>query len=145
MTGRAAKGGRVRLDPKRLEKAQAVIASLAEEYPARLLAGARRIAALWRESGNAAGSLRELRRLAHDIAGQGTTFGYPLASAVAGALSKLFAGEVLAHPEARAAIDAHVAALVAIASGPISGDGGEAGATLADGLRRTREKLGLDA
>jgi hypothetical protein len=54
-------------------------------------------------------------------------------------------GGGLARAKARGVVEAHIAALAAIAGGPIAGDGGEAGAALLEGLRRTREKLGLDA
>jgi hypothetical protein len=141
----AKKVGRVALDPEKLKKAQAVVAALAEDYLPRLLEDTRRLASGWKESARDRQGLDQLHRMAHDIKGQGTTFGYPLATAVAGALCKLFTSDIFAHPKAREVVDAHVAALVAIASEPITGDGGAVGAALIEGLRQTREKLGLDA
>jgi hypothetical protein len=142
----AKKVGRFTLDPQRLERAQAVVAAHAQDYVARLLEEAHALAAGWQE---AAAEDREaivrLHRIAHDIKGQGTTFGYPLATEVAAALCRLLMGGGLARAKAREVVEAHIAALAAIAGGPIAGDGGEAGAALLEGLRRTREKLGLDA
>ena len=141
----AKKVGRVRLDPQKLQKAQEVVAALAQDYLPRLLEEARLLAAGWRSREGAPAGLDELHRIAHDIKGQGTTFGYPLATAVAAALCEILVSEAMAHPKAGAVVKAHIAALLAIAVGPIEGDGGDVGATLLDGLRQTREKLGLDA
>lgn len=141
----AEKVGRVTLDAEKLKKARDAVAALAQDYLPRLLEESRRLAARWKETAGDQASLDDLQLLAHDIKGQGTTFGYPLATAVAAALCKLFTREVLAHPKARDAVDAHIAALVAIASEPIAGDGGTIGAALIEGLRQAREKLGLDA
>jgi HPt (histidine-containing phosphotransfer) domain-containing protein len=139
------KVGRVTLDPEKLAKAQAVVAALAQDYLPRLLEDTRNLAARWKETAGASESLDQLHRMAHDIKGQGSTFGYPLATAVASALCKLFTSDIFAHPKARDVVDAHIAALVGIASEPITGDGGPVGAALIEGLRKTREKLGLDA
>jgi hypothetical protein len=136
--------GRLTVDPKKLEKAQAIVASLAAEYVPRLAEEARCINARWREGVADADGLHHLHRLAHDIKGQGTTFGYPLATEVAGALCKLFSSDILERPKARDVIEAHIAALVAIAAEQLAGDGGPIGAALVQGLRQTREKLGLD-
>jgi hypothetical protein len=141
----AKKVGRLSLDPAKLRKAQAVVAALAQDYLPRLLEESRYIAGRWKESAGEAESLNELHRLAHDIKGQGTTFGYPLATEVAAALCKLFTGDIFAHPKAREVVDAHIAALIAIANEPIAGDGGPVGAALVAGLRQARAKLGLDA
>ena len=138
------KVGRVKLDPEKLKKAQAVVAALAQDYRPRLLEESRQIAARWKETQGAADALNELHRLAHDIKGQGATFGYPLATEVAAALCKLFTSDVFKHPKACEVVEAHIQALVAIANEPITGDGGAIGAALIDGLRQTRAKVGLD-
>ena len=139
------KAGPLPVDAQRLEKARAAVTALAEDYRMRLAEDARILTEEWRGGGAGRAKLDRLYRLAHDIKGQGTTFGYPLATAVAAALCEILVSEAMAHPKAGAVVKAHIAALLAIATGPIEGDGGDAGATLLDGLKQTREKLGLDA
>jgi chemotaxis protein histidine kinase CheA len=137
--------GRLAIDPAKLEKAQAIVASLAADYLPRLAEEARQISARWKEGAQDDAALHQLHKAAHDIKGQGTTFGYPLATEVAAALCRLFKPEILAQPMARNVIEAHIAALVAIAAEQLAGDGGPVGKVLVEGLRQTREKLGLDA
>jgi hypothetical protein len=140
----AKKVGRITLDPAKLAKAQKAVEALAADYPPQLLQEARRISELCKRGGFDEEALRHLHKLAHDVKGQATTFGYPLATAVGGALCRLFAPEVLEKPIARQVIDAHVAALVAIATERLAGDGGPVGAALLDGLLKTRRKVDLD-
>jgi hypothetical protein len=137
--------GRLVVDPEKLEKAKAIVASLAADYVPRLAEEARHISSRWKEGARDEAALHELHKVAHDIKGQGTTFGYPLATEVAAALCRLFKPEILEQPIARDVIEAHIAALVAIATEQLAGDGGPVGKALVQGLRQTREKLGLDA
>jgi hypothetical protein len=139
------KAGKLPVDAERLEKARATVAALAQDYRARLAEDARLLNEAWNADGGRKARLDRVYRLAHDIKGQGTTFGYPLATAVAAALCEILASEAVAHPKAGAVVEAHITALLAIATEPIEGAGGAAGAALLDGLKQTREKLGLDA
>lgn len=78
---------------------------------------------------------------AHDIKGQGGTFGYPLLTEIAGSLCKLI--ETLLSMDAarnltplrKTAVDMHVRALQLVHANRLTGQGGDAGRKLIDGLR----------
>ena len=93
-------------------------------------------AALAEARANPAGGAGPLRRIfdaAHDLKGQGTSFGYPLITRIGQSLCRLGhaqAAEPCAAERLRA-VAAHVDVLVLILEKRIKGDGGPVGAQLA--------------
>jgi hypothetical protein len=81
-------------------------------------------------------ALRQLFEAAHDIKGQGTSFGYPLLSRIGQSLCRV--GHSGPHegfsPEALKVVAAHVDAMKIILEKRIRGDGGALGARLAEKL-----------
>jgi hypothetical protein len=80
--------------------------------------------------------LQALQRVAHDMRGQGASFGYPLITHIADALCRY-----LGRPVDTSAIDlavcaVHVDALRAIIQHEITGDGGKLGQNIVDGVNR---------
>ncbi len=79
-------------------------------------------------------AVRELFAVVHGLRGQGGSFGYPLVTAVAASLNRFIEARTRFDTAEMAAIRAHVGALRMVVDERMSGDGGEAGATLQDGL-----------
>ena len=72
-------------------------------------------------------ALQEIFRVAHDIKGQGGTFGYPLATKIAGLLCDFIrSAAAVPAPEQITVIKAHMAALHLIRSQNIKGEGDQA-------------------
>ncbi len=82
-------------------------------------------------------ALARCRRLAHDLRGQGATFGYPLLSEFAGSLTRLLAKGREGDPLLGQLVGLHVKAIAAVAHGRITGDGGDVGRALREGFERT--------
>ncbi|MCW5752092.1 MAG: Hpt domain-containing protein [Alphaproteobacteria bacterium] len=70
---------------------------------------------------------------AHDAKGQGSTFGYPLVTRIAGSLCK-YLKEQKNSPDV---IAAHIDALKAVIAHRLAGDGGAVGERIAAGLEAT--------
>ena len=77
----------------------------------------------------------EMRRVVHNVKGQGTSFGYPLMTGIGASLSQLLkAVESLDQPVLQL-IEAHVSALRLVMTRNIEGDGGTQGAELVRRLK----------
>ena len=77
------------IDPEAVARAESIVATMSEEYLKWLRGDLDELA---KTLGEARGSIRavdQLRRKAHDIRGQGGSFGFPLISQVADALHKV--------------------------------------------------------
>jgi chemotaxis protein histidine kinase CheA len=85
-------------------------------------------------------ALADLYRIALDLKGQGTSFGYDVVSAVGGSLTDFMlpikeAGTTLT-PLQLEVVTAHVGAIRAVFSEELKGDGGATGQALLNGLAR---------
>jgi len=122
------------LDPAALANAEAAVARLAAAYLSWAEADIRALTACFArlEAASSPDTLAELFAVAHDMKGQGATFGYPLVTRIAQALCR----RIEQDPDAVAAIGAHVAALARVVGDRLMDDGGEVG-------RRLLEDLGL--
>lgn len=90
--------------------------------------------------GENAGALRDVYNVAHDIKGQGSTFGYPLVTAI-GQLLCRYAEEAIRHRKVdRTVIDAHVTALRTVVDNRIQGPAGELGDEIVAALKGAAEK-----
>lgn len=89
-----------------------------------------------------AAGIKGLRRVSHELRGQGGTFGYPLVSQIGDSLVKyLDANEVFNEAEIKI-LRAHVDAIRAVSSADIKGDGGDIGRALMGELSRILDKVG---
>lgn len=131
-----------------LKVADTAVAELATNYPQR---AGEKVSELDRAfealsvSGDARGSIAALFDIAHDIRGEGGTFGFPLATAIAENLCKVLEDKSQASESLRAAIRIHIGSLKLVLSEPIKGDGGKRGAELLDGLRKISSVKDLNA
>lgn len=116
------------LDPAALARAEAALAALADSYlgwaAADLLRLEAALARLRAEPGPE--SLRALFRIAHDMKGQASTFGYPLITDFANRLCR----RIEADPADIPLMARLVAAIGAVLTGRLADDGGEAGRRL---------------
>lgn len=65
------------------------------------------------------GAYREIRHIAHDLRGQGTTFGYPLVTRIAQSVSQTLK-ECTAGADADAPLGAHIDAIAAVIEGDVA-------------------------
>ena len=118
-----------------LARAQAAVADLAKTYAPNTIADLDRCAALLkaaREDANArAASVKDLYGIAHNIKGQGSSFGYPLVTRIGHSLCTLVRQERDFSDADLGVMQAHLDALRLILAKDIKGEGGETGAKLA--------------
>jgi HPt (histidine-containing phosphotransfer) domain-containing protein len=83
----------------------------------------------------------DMRGIAHDIKGQGGSFGYPLITEVGQSLSMLLKHERVLSELGLKLLAAHVTALATILENTIQGDGGELGGSYTQRLSALVEGL----
>jgi hypothetical protein len=130
------------LDPAAMAQAKAVVEARAQQYPATVLVDVglmeHALAAADGDPEQCAAHLQHLSGIAHDMSGQGATYGYPLITKMAASLVE-FSRSCAGSDEDREVIGIHLQALRAVAEGDLTGDGGPAGRELVDALRQARE------
>ncbi len=90
-------------------------------------------------------SIRELFGIAHEVKGQGRTFGFDLASAICEALCALLSRVDPHHPKLVQSIDTHIEALRFVSNQGLHGDGGDVGTTLVRSLWKEVQVVGGQA
>jgi hypothetical protein len=128
-----------------LARAQAAVADLAKNYGKSTLVELDRCADLMKAAReNAAAcaiSIKELYGVAHNIKGQGSSFGYPLVTRIGHSLCVLTRSEREFKDSDLDVVQAHLDALRLILTKDIKGEGGELGAKLAKRLEDMVEKV----
>ena len=128
----------IRMSRDRFERmvreAEAALEELRPAFEAELDDAVGRLAKTWSRSGAAANTetLGVLFRLAHDLKGQGRSFGFDLLTDVAASLCKLLVnlGKTEQNSWRFQSVDMHVRSLQLIARKKIKGDGGPLGREL---------------
>ena len=127
-----------------LAEAEAALSAMAEDYPDWVSSLIDRLAEQHRRCVDTPEERKEffaeVGRIAHDMKGQGGTFGYPLITAFADSLHGFATtkGELTDnHVEL---IKTHVDAMRVVIKDRVSGDGGEIGKQLTDSLNEAIEK-----
>lgn len=123
-----------------LERAEAIFAEMAEDYPDWVNEQITALYALHQRCLDAPEKRRrifeDINRIAHDLKGQGGTFGYPLVTAFASSLGR-FAGLRSTISDAHVEIiKAHIDAMRAVIRERMKGQGGEVGYALARSLEQ---------
>jgi len=139
----AEKAGNFHVDKAKVRRIETKLASLATNFPSLAQGELRRLAELWQSRKRAPDDetvRRELEKLAHDFKGEGGTVGYPLVTEIAASLLLLLRHGDIGREETRAAVDAHIGALHLVLASKITGDGGEHGRELTNGLRASVTK-----
>lgn len=122
--------------------AQAAVAGLADKYVGWVNDDLKRLDAAIATvtDGRNADALREVYGVAHDIKGQGSTFGYHLVTDI-GQLLCRYTERAIEHQKVdRTVIDAHVEALRTVIDNRIQGPAGELGREILDALKGVAEK-----
>lgn len=81
------------IDPEAVTRAESIVASMGEEYLEWLRADLDELDKTLTEARGSVRAVDQLRRKAHDIRGQGGSFGFPLISQVADALYKVMVSQ----------------------------------------------------
>lgn len=131
-----------------LERAEAEMAEAAARYVDWVQDTVSQMNSLFRQATEApAGSaerseaLKGIGHIAHELRGQGGTFGFPLITAFAGSLFKFTQGETTDSAERMAVVKAHVDAIRVVFAREIRGDGGEVGKALVQALQQAIKKF----
>lgn len=133
-----------------LERAEEEFAKMAEDYPdwvgnyTTQLYNEHRAAAE-RDAQYRAAAFKTINQLAHELKGQGGTFGYPLVSAFANSLYNFTVTGSGTTDNHMQIIKAHIDAINAVIKGRVKGDGGELGTQLTKTLQQAIDKYSVVA
>ena len=131
-----------------LARAEAAVADLARDYATWALAdvakAGKALAAAKADVAARPTQVEALFRVAHDLKGQGTSFGYPLVTKIGHSLCALTRDRVLAYEDKHLELaQAHVDAIQLVLTKGIKGDGGKVGAELVAKLEsRVKDLIG---
>jgi DNA-binding response OmpR family regulator len=117
--------------------AEARLAGLRDRFESSLNAFVADLAAAAATIASDPSAMKRCRKLAHDLQGQGTSFGYPLLTEFAGSLTRLLGDGRADDPLLGQLTALHIKAISAVAQARITGDGGETGRALRQGFERT--------
>jgi chemotaxis protein histidine kinase CheA len=127
-----------------LAKAQAAIAKMSDDYPGWAMDDVNNLEKLIQDvepgSGTGREQLRDAFKLAHDMRGQGGSFGFPLMTRIANSFCRFAEGLDTIDQGALEICMAHVNAMRAILQNDVRGTGGPIGAQIADGLELAVQK-----
>ena len=96
------------------------------------------------DQGDRRGRFEEINLLAHELRGQGGTFGYPLVTVFAKRLYEFTGSNSPLDDSAVEIVKAHVDTLRVVIREKVSGDGGEIGKELRKSLEQAISKQSLD-
>lgn len=141
-------GGPNAIDPDVLDKAEQLIADMADDYVTWAREDVIRLGAAYdvlaADGGNNAENLDVVFQIAHDMKGQGGSFGYDLITAIGHELCRFIekveeTGNITS--SVVGAVKVHIDAVKRVIGDDMKGDGGEQGAHLLTGLQMVRQKL----
>lgn len=134
----------VTIDPEALARAEAALGEMVEDYPDWIKSLIDKLANEHRRAVDTPqerrGQFEKIRRIAHDMKGQGGTFNYPLITEFADSLYNFTgpsAGMTDNHVEI---IKAHIDSMRVVGNERLKGDGGERGQALKLGLKQAIDK-----
>lgn len=122
-----------------IAQAEAAVEALRDTYRQQLVADVAELDAIWTryEEGAAVDeTLNALHSVAHNIKGQGGSFGYDLVTEIGASFCNYLRGAERSTPEELNVVHMHIRMLKTVSDHDISGDGGDTG-------RRIVEKLQL--
>ena len=141
--------GKSQIPVEALEAAENALRKMAEDYPDWV---SNLIGKLQEQHGRCVDSpelrrdcIEEINHIAHDMKGQGGTFGYPLITSFADSLYGFTSQKGDVSDSQVELIKSHVDAMRAVIRGRVSGDGGKVGAKLARSLNEAIEKYSMTA
>lgn len=136
------KGGPGAVDLDAIAKAEAVIASLADDYLDWVREDLVRLEAAYDKlaAGGGKAELEGLFQIAHDMKGQGGSFGYDLMTAIGDHLCRLVEKFDKVGAREQQMVRVHIDAMRVVITKELKGDGGEEGRKLLMGLSLMGEK-----
>ena len=138
-------GGKPQISAEALAEAEAALEAMSEDYPDWVSGLIDRLAEQHRRCVDTSEDRRfffeEISDIAHDMKGQGGTFGYPLISSFAESLNKFSYSKGELTDNHVELIKAHVDSMRAVITGRVKGDGGEIGIELSKGLEKAIQKF----
>jgi len=138
-------GGPGAVDLATLERAENVIAGMADSYLEWVQEDLVRIDAAYKALAAAAAPRKEqadqVFQIAHDIKGQGGSFGYDLMTLIANELCRLIERQDNFSDAEVQAVKVHIDAMKLVIQNRMKGDGGANGHALVDGIRQVGDKL----
>ena len=144
VAGLGVKPGEASVSLEALEKAEEAMQKMSEDYPDWVSS---LLATLSEHHGRCVDTpeerndhFEEINHVAHDMKGQGGTFGYPLISAFSDSLYNFTVGKHLRTDNEVEIVRSHVDAMRAVIKGRVSGDGGKIGVELTKGLNAAIKK-----
>jgi hypothetical protein len=130
--------------PEMLAKAEAAINKMSEDYPSWAVDDVDRLEQLVKQAQPGVGNGRELMqeafKLAHDMRGQGGSFGYPLMTRISNSFCRFVEQLNEVDTGSLEICMAHVASMRAVLQNRVKGTGGAVGAQIADGLETAVQK-----
>jgi chemotaxis protein histidine kinase CheA len=139
--GGGAKDG---FDTSALERAEAALATLATDFAGWMRDEATKLEVAreaFRKAPDTEDGQQILYRAAHDIRGQGLTFGYPLAGAIADGLCDLIDGTDEMSSNVLELVDAHIDAIRAVVRDDVRDENDKMARALISELRSAREAI----
>ncbi len=138
-------GGPGAVDLATLERAENVIAEMADSYLEWVQEDLKRIDEAYKKlaagSGERTKEAEEVFQIAHDIKGQGGSFGYDLMTLIANELCRLIERQDGFGEAEVQAVKVHIDAMKLVIQNRMKGDGGKNGQALVDGIRQVGDKL----
>lgn len=138
-------GGPGAVDLATLERAENVIAEMADSYLEWVQEDLVRIEAAYKKLAAAEGDRSEeadeVFQVAHDIKGQGGSFGYDLMTVIGNELCRLIERNDSFGSAEVQAIKVHIDAMKLVIQTGMKGDGGADGQALVQGIRKVGDKL----
>ncbi|MBT3305473.1 MAG: Hpt domain-containing protein [Alphaproteobacteria bacterium] len=138
-------GGPGAVDLEALERAEKVIAGMTDNYLEWVAEDLIKIEKAYTKLAAASGDRKEemngVFQIAHDIKGQGGSFGYDLMTAIGNELCRLVEKTDVAGAGEIEAVKLHIDALKLVIAGDLKGNGGKEGEKLLSGLQQICDKL----
>jgi hypothetical protein len=126
-------------------RAEQAVAQVLARYPTLLNDEVTKLVAAWAAAPEKLNSetVAPVFAIAHELAGYGETFGYPLVTILARSLCRLLTMGDLSRSQMTTVVDAHIATLHAVIRDQIRGHGGALGLALAASLDQAISKFNL--
>jgi len=138
-------GGPGAVDLEALERAEEVIAGMTDSYLDWVAEDLKKIEsayeALAAATGDRKAEMEAIFQVAHDIKGQGGSFGYDLMTAIGNELCRLIEKAETIGPGEIEAAKVHIDALKLVIAGDMKGQGGKEGEQMLSGLQQVCDKL----
>lgn len=141
------RGGPGAVDPAVLERAEKVIASMADSYLEWVQEDLKRLQGAYDQlvaAKDVAGRRQALEivfQVAHDMKGQGGSFGYDLITAIGNELCRMIERIDEPGPAVVEAVKVHVDSIHLVIQDRITGDGGDQGRAMLVGIRQVCDRV----